>query len=92
MKQLKVFLLIATSLAILLAAVLWFVADTWLGFGKEGGISPNGLLALALGCALTFALGVGLMALVFYSNRSGHDALSQTPGAHATLADSDKAV
>lgn len=73
MKQLKSFLLIALVLALLMAGGLWAVAGSWLGFGEESGISLNGLIALILGCFLTFGLGVGLMALVFYSNRSGHD-------------------
>ncbi len=73
MKQLKVFLMIALALALLMAGALWIVAYSWLGFGQESGISFHGLIALILGCLLTFILGVGLMALVFYSNRSGHD-------------------
>jgi hypothetical protein len=28
---------------------------------------------MVLGVGLSLALGIGLMALVFYSNRSGHD-------------------
>ncbi len=41
-------------------------ADTELGF--------HGTIALALGIGLTLLLGVGLMALVFYSARKGFDA------------------
>ncbi|HLS69068.1 MAG TPA: hypothetical protein VK035_06960 [Kiloniellales bacterium] len=33
----------------------------------------QGWLALALGVIFTLALGIGLMALVFYSARHGHD-------------------
>jgi hypothetical protein len=36
-------------------------------------ISLHGLLALTLGSVLSLALGGGLMFLVFYSNRRGHD-------------------
>ena len=36
-------------------------------------ISTHGLIALGLGVFLTFALGAGLMFLVFYSNRHGYD-------------------
>jgi hypothetical protein len=36
-------------------------------------ISTHGLIALALGAVLTFALGAGLMALVFFSSRRGYD-------------------
>jgi hypothetical protein len=36
-------------------------------------ISAAGWLALVFGVIVTFALGVGLMALVFISNRRGYD-------------------
>jgi len=36
-------------------------------------ISLHGVLALTLGSVLSLALGGGLMFLVFYSNRRGHD-------------------
>jgi hypothetical protein len=38
-------------------------------------ISWHGWLAMGLGVVLTAVLGVGLMALVFHSSRSGHDDL-----------------
>jgi hypothetical protein len=36
-------------------------------------IGFHGLVALALGASVTFVLGAGLMALVFYSSRRGYD-------------------
>jgi hypothetical protein len=36
-------------------------------------ISRQGLIALTLGVVLTFLLGAGLMALVFFSARRGYD-------------------
>ena len=36
-------------------------------------ISRGGLLAIAGGAVFTMLLGGGLMALVFYSSRKGHD-------------------
>lgn len=36
-------------------------------------ISIHGLVAMMLGALLSLALGTGLMFLVFYSNRHGHD-------------------
>ncbi len=36
-------------------------------------ISLHGYIALGLGVVLTFALGAGLMALVFFSDRRGFD-------------------
>jgi hypothetical protein len=50
--------------------LLWF-------FGVFGnlGLSINGVIALFIGISLTIIVGVGLMALVFYSGRSEHDDL-----------------
>lgn len=61
---------IASSLGIvaLVLVSLWAVQ----GFGNLG-MSTNGVIAMILGAALTAALAVGLMALVFYSARSEHD-------------------
>jgi len=42
------------------------------GIDTEG-VSPSGVVALILGAMFTVLVGVGLMALVFYSNRSGQD-------------------
>jgi hypothetical protein len=39
-----------------------------------------GWLALVFGVILTFALGVGLMALMFISNRRGYDDRGQGDG------------
>jgi hypothetical protein len=36
-------------------------------------IGTHGLIAIALGAVLTFALGAGLMALMFFSARRGYD-------------------
>lgn len=42
-------------------------------------ISRHGLIALGLGAGATFALGAGLMALVFFSNRRGYDDRAHRP-------------
>ena len=39
-------------------------------------ISMNGWFALAVGSTITILLGCSLMALIFFSNRSGKDDLS----------------
>ena len=39
-------------------------------------MSWHGYMALGLGAGLTIILGVGLMALAFYSSRHGHDELA----------------
>ena len=44
------------------------------GFDTEG-ISTNGIVAMVLGTIFTVLVGVGLMALIVYSNRSGQDNL-----------------
>jgi hypothetical protein len=48
------------------------MASAWTGLGDTG-ISAGGWVALVLGVIFTLALGIGLMALVFISNRRGFD-------------------
>src|SRR5262252_4740941 len=43
------------------------------GVGAFGGIGAGGAIALLLGIAFTSVLGVGLMGLIFYSDRSNVD-------------------
>ncbi|MCB1883998.1 MAG: hypothetical protein KDG89_08390 [Geminicoccaceae bacterium] len=59
-------MLLALGVACLFAWYVWHQMD-----GVQ--ISLHGYLALALGVGLTFALGAGLMALVFISSRRGFD-------------------
>ena len=42
------------------------------GIDTEG-ISAHGIIAIVLGTMFTVLVAVGLMALIFYSNRSGQD-------------------
>jgi high-affinity Fe2+/Pb2+ permease len=51
------------------------IATLWTSIG-DSEISTAGWLAMALGVIVTLALGVGLMALVFVSNRRGYDELA----------------
>jgi hypothetical protein len=37
------------------------------------GVSTHGIIAIVLGTMFTVLVAVGLMALIFYSNRSGQD-------------------
>lgn len=46
----------------------------WQGGSAPLNISLHGFIAMGLGAFGTLAVGGGLMALVFFSNRSGHDA------------------
>jgi hypothetical protein len=59
---------VAGTAALIVAVVL----ATW-ALGGFTGMSGAGDAALVLGIALTLALGIGLMALVFYSSRSERD-------------------
>lgn len=63
-------------LTALLALAVVFAVRAWNSTGAATGggeITLNGGIALVLGAVGTIVLGAGLMALVFLSNRSGHD-------------------
>ena len=60
---------IAVAFVLVIGAV---IAVLWTNLG-ESEISGAGWLAMALGVTVTLALGVGLMGLVFFSNRRGYD-------------------
>jgi hypothetical protein len=53
-------------------AVAIVIAGFWSTIGASE-ISIAGWLAMGLGVVLTLALGIGLMALVFFSTRRGYD-------------------
>jgi len=55
-----------------LAGVGWFALYQWNVLGDVE-ISTHGYIALVLGVIVTAAVGIGLMSLVFYSARKGHD-------------------
>jgi hypothetical protein len=64
-------IVVSVLLAILVLAA---AASFWLWQGMGGTeIGLHGLIALGLGAALTTILWVGLMLLVFLSNRRGYD-------------------
>ncbi len=56
-------------LAIGFSYVGWNTGDEEIGHA----VSASGYVAMTLGIVATLALGVGLMALMFYSRRMGHD-------------------
>jgi hypothetical protein len=56
------------AVAIVAAVSVW----NWHVIGNSG-IDLNGWIALVLGVLATLAVGVGLMALIFISNRRGYD-------------------
>lgn len=64
---------IAVGAAIaVVAVIIVLMASVWTGLGDTG-MSAGGWAALVLGVIVTLALGIGLMALVFISNRRGFD-------------------
>ena len=63
---------IALAALIVLAVVTALAVYIWVQMGDVQ-ISWAGILAMIGGAVATLALGGGLMALVFYSNRRGYD-------------------
>jgi hypothetical protein len=64
---------IVAALLALLGAVVWFAYS---GLSADGKPMPTeGYIALIAGVAVSTVVGVGLMALVFYSSRHGYDDL-----------------
>jgi hypothetical protein len=61
----------------LVLAVGVVVVILWTGIG-DSDISPAGWIAMGFGGIITLALGIGLMALVFFSSRRGYDELGRT--------------
>jgi hypothetical protein len=58
------------------AMVVAVCAHFWTAIGGPG-ISSAGWLAMGLGILATLGLGIGLMSLVFISNRRGYDELGR---------------
>lgn len=65
----------ALTVAVLVALLALSAGVAFWAWREIGEVemSGHGLAALALGALLTFALGAGLMALVFFSSRRGYD-------------------
>lgn len=62
---------VAVAVAVVIA-VIAAVFGLWADLG-DSGMSTGGWIAMLLGVLATLALGIGLMALVFISNRRGYD-------------------
>jgi hypothetical protein len=54
----------------LLAATVWYGVNVW---AATSSMPTHGYVAMGLGAVVAIAIGVGLMALMFYSNRTGYD-------------------
>jgi hypothetical protein len=63
--------LIVAALLALLALALWDGYEQWIQVVVS--VPAWGWLIMGLGGGLSIAVGVGLMALVFYSSRMGYD-------------------
>lgn len=67
---------ISSWLAVVIAAgfiviAIVFAVNFW--GSSDAGLSLAGWAAMILGVLVTLAVGIGLMALVFYSSRRGYD-------------------
>jgi hypothetical protein len=70
------FVLLGALTAILIVTIVW--ATTVWTSSNDVPMSKHGWIALGLGTFFSLVFGCGLMALMFYSHRSGHDE-SATP-------------
>lgn len=59
-------------LATLLVMAIGYAAKVWLTLSSVQ-MSTTGWVFLIMGVVITFGVGVGLMALTFYSNRHNYD-------------------
>lgn len=66
---------VVTAAAVVMAVAI-VIAALWAGIG-DSDISSAGWFAMGLGIVVTLALGIGLVALVFVSNRRGYDELGR---------------
>src|SRR4051794_37517845 len=64
-------LLIGLLTIILILTIVW-AASVWMS-SNDIPMSKHGWIALILGTVFSLIIGCGLMALMFFSSRSGHD-------------------
>lgn len=64
-------MLLATPAAILIMTLVW-ATYVWTS-SNDVPMSQHGWIALGLGTLFSLVIGCGLMALMFFSSRSGHD-------------------
>ena len=71
---------IAATLAVAaVVAVAVVIGEFWSNTG-DSEISEAGWFAMGLGIFVTLVLGIGLMSLVFFSNRRGYDETGRRDG------------
>ena len=71
MGRLKVSIAVVCA-AVVVSVIAVVAAVNWGEIG-DAGIDTNGWIALILGVLVTLAVGIGLMTLIFISNRRGYD-------------------
>jgi hypothetical protein len=64
-------MIVLTALLGLLAWALWIMITVWTG--TDATMSGHGWAALILGVVFSCIIGIGLMSLIFFSNRGGYD-------------------
>jgi hypothetical protein len=69
--SIRTWVALALASAVILGVAV-VVAELWSGLGQSE-ISFAGALAMIFGVVVALAMGIGLMALVFISNRRGYD-------------------
>ena len=69
-------LYVLVPLFALLLASIWFAGRTWVHLGGDS-IPLYGWVAIAGGVFFSLVVGIGLMALIFYSHRHGYDDLNR---------------
>jgi hypothetical protein len=62
--------IIIAALLGILAIVVWYGVEVW---ARTPSMPTYGYVAMGLGAIVAIAIGVGLMALMFHSNRRGYD-------------------
>jgi hypothetical protein len=62
-------------IAILLGLLIWVIVIAGMGWSSAAGtdVPLDGYVAMAIGVISSLIVGIGLMALVFYSSRAGYD-------------------
>lgn len=72
--------IVLAALVLFLLMAIGFSVVGWNSNGDDAGhaMSASGYVAMTFGIVATLALGIGLMALMFYSRRMGHDQNSDT--------------
>jgi cation transporter-like permease len=65
-------IVLVLALIAIMAAALWYAVSAWL-FVSGPPMPAIGYMAMIGGIVISFIVGCGLMALLFYSSRHGYD-------------------